>query len=369
MRVSKTKGGTAGKQTKSSSSAVAHLLLSGSTLSHVVTQYPGYSLQNLLKMKVFSSFCSVMKENASKATWPKNLKYRGGCSVTASLVEWCVSNIQCKRSFKQKQLYIYGAKNTRKSSFLYILMRYCTSFEIPQGEDFYDLFGDPEPELCYIDEYKGAKPIHWWNLFLQGGPPMNLRIKGSQTQKKSNPPVIMISNYSLETVYRKALLENPEALDPLLTRLEVIQIPSGVVLDTEGFEESLATATAATISQMIAQLPPPVVITDSDLCDRIAALSTSQSSQATELYINSDCSSPLLSRRRDKRPASQELEVSNDSTNLSPTSESSSSSIVSTVNRSSLGLATSSGAPPVSEISHHSVNTFKKFRRVYDDFE
>lgn len=250
-------------------------------------------------------------------------------------------------------------------------MRYCTSFEIPQGEDFYDLYGDPEPELCYIDEYKGAKPIHWWNLFLQGGPPMNLRIKGSQTRKRSNPPVIMISNYSLETVYRKALLENPEALDPLLTRLEVIAIPSGVVLDTEGFEDALAIATAATISEMMAQLPPPTVITDSDLCDRIAALSTSQSSQATELYINEDLesSSPQLSRRRDKRPASQELTLSTDTRNLSPTSESSSNWTVSTVNRSSSGLATLSGAPPVSEISHHSVNTFKKFRRIYDDFE
>jgi len=50
------------------------------------------------------------------------------------------------------------------------LQEYCTSLAIPTDEDWFDLYTDPEPQLCFIDEFKGQKKIQWLNEFLQGGP-------------------------------------------------------------------------------------------------------------------------------------------------------------------------------------------------------
>lgn len=128
-------------------------MLSGSTPWSLATQFPGYCVANLKKMQQFSTWSYAMRENESKLVWPPNLKYRGkksksiiffmpdegteskiligACSVTRRLVEWCSLNIHCKRSFKQKQLYLHGPANTLKTSFVHILLRYCTSYEIP----------------------------------------------------------------------------------------------------------------------------------------------------------------------------------------------------------------------------------------------
>lgn len=62
--------------------------------------------------------------------------------------------------------------------------------------------------------------------------------------KTGNPAVIIISNWSLERVYHKALDKDPTALDSLLTRLEIVEVTD--ILDIEGFKEALAPASAAT---------------------------------------------------------------------------------------------------------------------------
>ena len=62
--------------------------------------------------------------------------------------------------------------------------------------------------------------------------------------KQENPAVIIISNYSPEQVYHKALEKDPTALDSLLTRLTVVRVTEP--LDIDGFREALAQATLAT---------------------------------------------------------------------------------------------------------------------------
>lgn len=370
---SKTQAGIAGTQRKSQQQQVAELLQSGSSLSSLVTQFPGYSLANLAKMRTYATFCCAMRENNSKLVWPPNLKYQGACSVTRQLVEWCSLNIHSKRNFKQKQLYLHGPKNTRKSSFLYILMRYCTTYEIPQAEDFYDLYGDPEPELCYLDEYKGLKALHWWNLFLQGGPPTNLRVKGGQIQKKTNPPVIILSNYDPKRVHQKALEKNDEVLDPFLERVTVIEVPVGTVIDTEGFLAALASATYATTS-------PPVVVSDVEMTNVVSASLILGDSQPFSL--DSDLSSqeehlPRRSKRsREKEPESPlwtDIQMSSPQPG-SPSSQNLVSSLplgivsVSVVDESLLDHPTTSGVQPV--ISQETAYVkFKKFRRTYDDVD
>lgn len=367
-KVSKTQAGTAGPPKKSQQQQVAELLQSGSSLSSLVTQFPGYSLANLAKMRTYATFCSAMRENKSKLSWPPNLKYQGACSVTRQLVEWCSLNIHSKRNFKQKQLYLHGPKNTRKSSFLHILMQYCTTYEIPQAEDFYDLYGDPEPELCCLDEYKGGKYLHWWNLFLQGGPPMTLRVKGGQIQKKTNPPVIILSNYDPKRAHAKALEKNDEVLDPFLERITVIEVPVGTVIDTVGFLEALASATYATTL-------PPVTVSDAEMTNVLSTLLTlgdnqllTSQEELLDLSISPPSSPEEHLPRRSKRSREKEPESPLLIDTNSPLSENSSSTTASPVSVSSLDLLTSSSVLSVTE-SETSYSKFKKYRRTYDDFD
>lgn len=263
--ISRTNTDSNGKPKQSVSSMVAAQLLSGSSLSSLVTQYPGYALQNLQKMKQFASFSSVMRANSSKSKWPGPLEYRRGCSVTRALAEWCSLNIQCKRSFKQKQLFLHGPPNTLKTSFLHILTPYCTTYEVPPAEDFFDHYSDPEPDLCYIDEFKAGKiTLHQWCLFLQGGLGTTLKQKFGSTIKKTNPPFIFISNYSPHQCWSAALAKDPTVLDPFLARVLVVEVTEP--LDLQGFEEALVRATLATTLSALA--PPsaaPAAISELDL--------------------------------------------------------------------------------------------------------
>jgi len=159
---------TAGTQ-KKLTDQVAALLQSGSSPLELSKRYPGFYLLNKQKIDNYSLWWANTNSNKSYKTFPSNLSYQGEDYSTQLLVEWLKCNIKCKRSFKQKQLFLTGPPDSRKTTFLNILKEYCTSYVIPTTEDYYDLYGDPEPELCYIDEFKGQKTIQWLNEFLQGG--------------------------------------------------------------------------------------------------------------------------------------------------------------------------------------------------------
>ena len=161
--------GTAGKQRKLTDQ-IAESLQSGSTPVDILKQHPGFYL--LSKQKVDSLHSMLLNESRkpSLKPWPANLLYRGTSSSTQQLVDWCNLNMNCSRPFKQKQLYLYGPPNSRKTTFLTILREYATSVSIPTEEDWFDLYTVPEPQLCYLDEFKGQKKIQWLNEFIQGGP-------------------------------------------------------------------------------------------------------------------------------------------------------------------------------------------------------
>lgn len=160
---------TVGKQ-KKLTDTIAESLQSGSSPADILKQHPGFYLLN--KAKVDSLYTMLLNESRKQPLkpWPANLSYQGTSSSTQQLVDWCNLNMNCLRPFKQKQLYLYGPPNSRKTTFLSILREYATSVSIPTEEDWFDLYTVPEPQLCYLDEFKGQKKIQWLNEFIQGGP-------------------------------------------------------------------------------------------------------------------------------------------------------------------------------------------------------
>lgn len=161
------KNATAGKQ-KKLTDVIATSLQSGSSPADIMKQYPGFYLLNKQKVDNLHSMLQSERVKPLLKCFPRNLLYQGTNSSTQQLVEWCNSNINCSRPFKQKQLYLSGPPNSRKTTFLQILQEYSTSVAIPTDEDWFDLYTDPEPQLCFIDEFKGQKKIQWLNEFLQG---------------------------------------------------------------------------------------------------------------------------------------------------------------------------------------------------------
>lgn len=189
----------------------------------------------------------------------------------------------------------------RKTTFLNIVKFFNTSYQIPTGEDFYDLYPkNPEPTLCYIDEYEGkdTKSLSWMKQFSQGTE-LNLRIKGGQVMKRANPALIILSNSSLEQVYRKALAANPSVLDPMYKRFMIVEATEPI--DNQGFIEALVAALSATtapeiLAKLRALICPVTATTPSSVSSTVTpyaeslatAASSSSASTASSQEANAD---------------------------------------------------------------------------------
>ena len=97
-------------------------------------------------------------------------------------------------------------------------------------EDFYDLYPHPEPELLWMDEFKGQKTIQFLNLVAQGAP-MTLRIKGAQKMKLKNIPLIVLSNLTIAQCYHKAVEKSPHLVEALQTRFLEVTLTDPLDLD------------------------------------------------------------------------------------------------------------------------------------------
>lgn len=225
------------KPSQSKATSIAKGFLSGQlTLSGLLVTDPGYYFLNRKKIEDFASLSAIHLERSSKLPMVLPLRYNGNCHQTRIIVDWLNSNIRSNRPFKTKQLYIHGSADSRKTTLLNLLTKFLSIYDIPKEEDFYDFYDDEAYDLVVMDEFKGQKMIQWLNLFLQGGL-MTLRKKGSQYRKKANLPVMILANFTLEQCYAKALERDPNKLDTLQTRLQVVEVTTP--LDTVGFARAL----------------------------------------------------------------------------------------------------------------------------------
>lgn len=126
--------------------------------------------------------------------------------------------------------------------------------------------------------------------------------------KLTNPPVIILSNYSPEKVYAKALMKDQFALDSLLVRLQVVELTEP--LDIDGFREALAQASPATTatpttSEVAKDLNVPT-------SPRLGELAASNSTieivdSTTELQISTPPQSPRSTTSSTQSPPSTPL--------------------------------------------------------------
>ena len=214
------------KRKKKMCSQVAQLIDNGEDLEAVRALDSGYFLANLAKVKDYHAYVSSI-DNSTKLRWyTLDLEaYRN--PQTRDIAEWLNMNLLKERNFKQRQLYIHGKPSLGKTSMCEELEKYFRIYYMPR-EDWYDDYDDTKYDLIVMDEFKGQRTVQFLNQFLQGSK-MPLKRKGiSGVLKRKNLPVIILSNYSPEQVYRNV---DSMCIKALETRLEVIEVTRFITLD------------------------------------------------------------------------------------------------------------------------------------------
>jgi len=203
------------------SDKIAGMLDNGKSLVEIKEEERGFFMLNKRKIEEYAAFIDCENQKKTKLAWvPPSLD--GLTDSNKQIAEWICKNIRQSRIFKAPQLFITGKPNLGKTSLIEWLKKYLSVYPIPMTEEFYDQYSD-DYDLVVLDEFKGQKTIQWLNEFLQGST-MNIRKKGSQSLKKKNLPVIILSNYTLEECYPKANADG--RLDSLRARLEIVEVDS-----------------------------------------------------------------------------------------------------------------------------------------------
>lgn len=237
-----------GNLTQSKAAKVASDILSGCSLRSLVIQDPAYYMLNKTRIESFYFMSALQRKKDLKLPWPGPLKYMGTDHSTSQIIEWLNSNIKSIRHFRQRQLYVSGPKQYYKTVMVELLKNFLMIYDVPDGEDFYDMYQNDFFDLILMDEFRGQKKIQDLNKWLQGSD-LTLRKKGTQFLKEDNPAFIFLSNYSLREVYAKALSRDPNKLDTLESRLLEIQLWRP--LDIRGFAEALGLQDSSLMKNLV----------------------------------------------------------------------------------------------------------------------
>ncbi len=211
----------------SSFELLAASMRDGISLEALDDLHPALVLQNLRKIQDYQQFLKRKKRKLAGLNltqWipidllslPQDFRPLGN---------WMNKNLgsPLTRTFKQKQLWIYGDTNLGKTGLVISLSKYFRIYYVPLDTSHLDDYDDEEYDLIVFDEYKGQKSITWMNGFVQGNSfPVHRRYSG--TIKVKNLPVIVLSNYSIEGAYEKVNLFNPYRLNSLKSRFQVVEV-------------------------------------------------------------------------------------------------------------------------------------------------
>lgn len=215
----------------SKSSEVARLVVEeNADLDAIDAVMPEFVLMNKRKLQEYISYQQVKRAKANLKPWTSldMSSYANDHQSTFKIAKWIAANIKVPREFKQKQLYVWSdGPNAGKTELVIQLSKMLSVFHVPKT-GYVDGYQSNYFDLLVIDEFKSHFTIQFLNEFLQGST-MHLNQKGTGTVKTDNPPIIILSNYSLEECYSKKQFTG--AFEALKSRLKIVKVPKGVKID------------------------------------------------------------------------------------------------------------------------------------------
>lgn len=192
------------------SDEVAVKLKEGVSLRDLESEFPGYYMMNMKKIKEYQAELRSFEE-AKKEVTPHYLT-----------IDDDTFEIGTKREHRQKQLYIWGPAGVGKTTIVNRLIDSgLRAFHLPYN-GHWEEWSDGSFDFAYADEYHSQVRITEMNKFLEGSM-MHLPCRFQNKIKLRNVLTIVISNVPPESQYPN----QPQAIkDAFLDRLTVIHLTS-----------------------------------------------------------------------------------------------------------------------------------------------
>lgn len=189
----------------------------------------GAVLMHKRKLEEYISYQQAKRARVNLLTWnPPDLSTFPDADFNFKIAKWVTENIKVPRVFKQKQLFIWSdVPNCGKTHLINELSKYLAVFHVPKTK-FVDHYESGRYDLVVCDEFKAHFTIQFLNEFLQGSK-MHLDQKGTGHWKTDNPPMIFLSNFSLDDCYHRK--QGTGSLEALKARFKCVKIPNGKKID------------------------------------------------------------------------------------------------------------------------------------------
>lgn len=201
-------------------SICAEAIRNGATMRTLFNEMPGFVMNHKRKIDDFLNLTKRIALEDQAIEWDGCIVGAGSPQATYEIAAWLTRNLRQERPFKMKQLWIWGPHDMGKTSLAIWLATQVRVYDLPNDEAFYDMWDDECYDLVIIDEFKGQKKITWLNQFVQGSN-MSIAQKGSQSTKRVNVPVIVLSNFRPADCYYNS------GIDHILTiyaRFDVVHV-------------------------------------------------------------------------------------------------------------------------------------------------
>ncbi len=213
------------KENKSTKATVAmNMVREGKSLDDLIEEMPGFAFTNKRKIEGWIDYFELKKYKKEKLEWTHALQVLALSPLIDTpngqlICSWLYSNINRPRSFKQKQLMIHGVPNLGKTSLIHFLEKHLKIYYMTHNE-YDDNWQNNHYQLAVMDEFRGQKPIVYWNRWLQGGT-MTLKVRYRAPNKEGNIPTIILGNFDLQACYSNC---DYTRIAPMEERLEIIEI-------------------------------------------------------------------------------------------------------------------------------------------------
>jgi len=215
---------------KSKSEEIARLIRDeGKELDELDDLHPGHVYMNKRKIQEYLSYQKVKKAKLALAAWPGiALDSYPDADFNFKIASWLAENVKQPRAFKQKQLFLWSeGPDAGKTNLCMELAKYLATYHPPRGK-FVDGYESGRFDLVVFDEFRADWTLQFLNEFVQGSH-VHLDQKGSGHLKTDNPPMIFLSNSSLEEIFHKRV--GTGQFEAFKSRLTVIKVPNGKKID------------------------------------------------------------------------------------------------------------------------------------------
>lgn len=213
------------EQKKTKMMDIAEQVRDGRTLEQIHDEYPEVFLSHKRKIEDYYNWRSRQVRLKEEKLRPSRFYTDSRSQELSKCLDWVNANVLSARLHKQKQLYIQGPSDMRKTSFCLELQKYFHVYWMQNQEDFYDNYSD-EYDLVVLDEFRGHQSIAFLLRFLEGAE-MEIRVKGATPKwKYKNMPVIICTNHTLRYYYSDLADEGA-----MQARLEVVDLYEPLPID------------------------------------------------------------------------------------------------------------------------------------------